>query len=403
MSWLLGACIALIGSIGSNFGLNLEKYSFTKNAALSVNLQRVYYKQPLYLCGLLLVIIGSVFDFIALGLVAQSIVAPIGSITLVTNVLFAHYWLKEQVSSAELIGTGLILVGSLLAVTFGDHSDIDHSLSDILHLWTGLEFIIYIIICTLLFSVLYIYCKWALPIRLQLQAAYKKLETSLANKDADVEIHFHQETIKLMELQYDKFEKYHPFALCALSGICGGQSVLFAKMVAELLSATATHGSNQVLNVFFFLFVLLMFIFIFIQIHLQAMALTWFDALYCVPVFQGFFISTSTIGGACLFKEFSSFSVIQFVFFPLGVLLTLYGVSILCNRPLTEQILNSESKRLQRQSINNIQGRLSSSIPILSAFVSYQLIPCDDPEKHASVEEKISNITQVQIELPEIR
>jgi hypothetical protein len=104
-----------------------------------------------------------------------------------------------------------------------------------------------------------------------------------------------------------------------------------------------------------------------------------------------------------LFKEFSSFSVIQFVFFPLGVLLTLYGVSILCNRPLTEQILNSESKRLQRQSINNIQGRLSSSIPILSAFVSYQLIPCDDPEKHASVEEKISNITQVQIELPEIR
>jgi len=32
----------------------------------------------------------------------QSIVAPIGSLTLVTNVLFAHYWLKETVVRTDI-------------------------------------------------------------------------------------------------------------------------------------------------------------------------------------------------------------------------------------------------------------------------------------------------------------
>jgi hypothetical protein len=38
------------------------------------------------------VIFGSLGDFAALSMVAQSIVAPLASTTLVTNVIFAHFW-----------------------------------------------------------------------------------------------------------------------------------------------------------------------------------------------------------------------------------------------------------------------------------------------------------------------
>lgn len=41
----------------------------------------------------------------------------------------------------------------------------------------------------------------------------------------------------------------------------------------------------------------------------QALALSMFDALYVVPVFQCFFIGVSTLGGATYFQEFNNFSV----------------------------------------------------------------------------------------------
>jgi dihydrodipicolinate synthase/N-acetylneuraminate lyase len=51
------------------------------------------------LTGLGLVIFGSLGDFAALSMVAQSIVAPLASTTLVTNVIFAHFW-SDRVARA---------------------------------------------------------------------------------------------------------------------------------------------------------------------------------------------------------------------------------------------------------------------------------------------------------------
>jgi hypothetical protein len=71
----------------------------------------------------------------------------------------------------------------------------------------------------------------------------------------------------------------------ALSGIFGGQSVLFAKSVAELIKTTA-NGENQFKNAGTYLIAICMFICIFSQIHWLAHGLQFFDAVYIVPVFQ---------------------------------------------------------------------------------------------------------------------
>ncbi len=147
--WVLGVVLAGGGSIISNLGLNLQKLTHVRNnhakalakqngvknsnnnsnsnyisssasAELSVSQSATsppsspspspsptpasefkspaYWRQPVWVLGLALVIFGSAADFAALGFAAQTIVAPLGSLTLVSNVFFAPYFSSERVS-----------------------------------------------------------------------------------------------------------------------------------------------------------------------------------------------------------------------------------------------------------------------------------------------------------------
>ena len=52
---------------------------------------------------------------------APSIVAPLGSLTLVANVLIAPCMLGERVTRRDLFATGVIMFGCILAVAFAEH------------------------------------------------------------------------------------------------------------------------------------------------------------------------------------------------------------------------------------------------------------------------------------------
>ena len=98
-----------------------------------------------YVLGLILIIFGSLGDFAALSMVAQSIVAPLGSIALVANICFAHFWLGEKVGWTEVFGTALIMTGSTLSVVFGNHSDPTYTNQELLDLISGALFISYVV------------------------------------------------------------------------------------------------------------------------------------------------------------------------------------------------------------------------------------------------------------------
>jgi len=83
--WVAGAFTSIVGSVCSNLGVNVQKYSFNKEEKKPLNKRRKYIKMPGYWIGIALVIIGALGDFVALGMAAQSIVAPIGAITLVRH------------------------------------------------------------------------------------------------------------------------------------------------------------------------------------------------------------------------------------------------------------------------------------------------------------------------------
>eukprot|EP00808_Paulinella_micropora_P006620 g3986.t1 len=365
--WLLGATLSAIGSISSNMGVNLQKYSFLQNSKLPKAEQKSYFRQVRWVMGLILVILGSLGDFAALGMTAQSIVAPVGATTLVANTMFAHYFLGEALRKEDILGTCMIVVGCIIAVLFGEHAVNTYTIEDLKSYYSRPLFLIYAISVTLLFFLLYYLLKKKVePLSdaideevesLDLLLFEEKERSQLAEQECEEKTnadHGNQNvgtarkpitpeispamkeadnSLSQLERKYKRWEKFHPFSYCCLSGIFGSGNLLFGKMVAELLASTFA-GQSQLGKPLTWVFVICMVATIFTQLHWLAMALSQFDAMYCVPVFQCFHISFSTIGGACYFEEFNNFSAVQAIVFPLGFVLTLSGVYVLSSRSM---------------------------------------------------------------------
>jgi hypothetical protein len=193
-----------------------------------------------WLAGLGLVIFGSLGDFAALSMVAQSIVAPLASTTLVTNVIFAHFWLHEHVGRRELAGTALIIIGSTLAVVFGDHNTRSYTNDDLVSLIGGGWFLAYAILVFLLCIAGLMLHRKITPIKKNLVEAIRRYEVAVeANNSQGAD--WEDEVIARLESEYRRWEKLHPFSLCALSGAFGAQSVLFGKVST---SSECTHDDQ---------------------------------------------------------------------------------------------------------------------------------------------------------------
>ena len=70
---------------------------------------------------------------------AESVVAPLGSMTLVANVVIAPCMLKERVTRMDLFATFLIVIGCVLAVAFASHKDCCACVSALLACPVGVE------------------------------------------------------------------------------------------------------------------------------------------------------------------------------------------------------------------------------------------------------------------------
>ncbi|KAF0688255.1 Aste57867_20125 [Aphanomyces stellatus] len=302
----IGIGICLVGSTISNLGLNMQKYSFMLQQHLPDHERKPYNTQWRWWLGFLGVGIGSVADFAALSFAAQSIIMPVGAFTLVCNIFFAHYWLKEKLTRNDLIGTVLICVGAVLVTAFGDHGNREYTLDALIHLyyrWDMLGYLIAIIVVV-----------WTLF------GMLKKAELTLKKKGP-------------MSKEYKKVLKIHPLSYAGLAGTFGAQSVMFAKSTGELIKQSA-RGDNQFTKVLTYVIILGMVLTISLQTHCLSLGLKYFDALYIVPVFQCFFISFSVIGGAVYFQEFKNFDTTQWIVFPVGVLITIAGVIVLSSREM---------------------------------------------------------------------
>ena len=122
---VIGAIIAIIASIGSNIGVNLQGHAQTL-----LKEGQHYTKLPIWWCGMGLVVLGSVGDFVALGFATQALVAALGgATTLSTNLLIARFWKNQDINPLDGIGVVFIVAGAVIIAVKTPSSN-NYSLQD---------------------------------------------------------------------------------------------------------------------------------------------------------------------------------------------------------------------------------------------------------------------------------
>jgi len=298
--WYVGVIVSIFGSVASNFGVNTQKYSMIQE--IRTGRERPYARQPIWLLGMILVILGAVADFGALGFAAQSLITPVGGFTMVANLFFASMWLGEKITRLDFMSTFLIIGGIILIAAFADKSAQCFTLENLKCLYKRKQFKVYAVFVGAAILGMYLLIVW-------LRRKTKKMK----------------EESKTDTKQYERLIAILPLACATLSGLIGAQSVLFAKSVIEILKSQA-NGSDDLKSGVSWLIIFAMLSAIFGQIHWLATGLSQFDAVVIVPVFQSVFVTFTIIAGASYFGEFRNFNQLQTTFFPIGVLVLLAGV-----------------------------------------------------------------------------
>jgi magnesium transporter len=172
------------------------------------------------------VIMGALCDFASLSFAPQSVVMPVGSLTLVANVFFAHYWLGEDLGTTDIIGTSFIVGGaSIIAVAYGALGEtisgdtIYYDASDLVELYHRWVVFLYgITVLSVLAGFFYV---------------MKKAERLV------------QEGKTKSNEYTGLISKLHPISYAAVAGIFGSFSVTFGKAIGELLAATSSDEKGN--------------------------------------------------------------------------------------------------------------------------------------------------------------
>ena len=334
LSWILAVFLAALASFISNLGVNLQKLhhirargsspsssssspltSITSSSSSHSStspppLPTAHYSASLlWRLGLLLIVFGSLFDVAALGLGAQSLVAPLGSLTLVSNILCAYLLLKERVTRYDILCTSLIITGSTFAVAFGKKEELTFSIDELFSFFHRPAFIVYATL-VIVFSI----------------ACYMQIHR-LERLEAEE---------GKGSLLYLRHRSLHRFLYPALAGTIGAQSVLFAKCSVELLNNTLNPPTPTSPSMFrrwqSYLVLACMFTSIFLQIKYLNEGLRRFSSTYSIPVFQAFWILISVVSGLIFYREYEGFEPLDAALFSLGVVVTVVGVVMLSGR-----------------------------------------------------------------------
>lgn len=314
--WFLGVILATLASFISNLGLNLQKLLHLRNQNRPVEVRDSYHKFPLWWIGLLMIVFGAIADFAALTFAPQSLIAPLGSLTLVSNIILSPIILKEIITTRDIIATLTIVAGCIMSVAFASHEDIVYTLDQLFSFYLRWPFIIYATIVISFMVVTLSFIK-------------------------------HFESIEHDPIRYTpEKEMWHRITYPALSGTIGAQSVLFAKCLIEMIVNAFQKRGMFLVHWQAYLVIFALVACIVFQIKWLNDGLLRFDATFEVPIFQAFWVLLSVISGLIFYNEYRSMTTLQLALFFVGVAITISGV-----------ILLSRGRRIYRPNVHGATDR----------------------------------------------
>ncbi|KAJ2544715.1 hypothetical protein GGF49_001065 [Coemansia sp. RSA 1853] len=110
---------------------------------------------PVWLLGLAIFILGNAVNFIALQFAPQSLVAPLGAVSLVTNVIIAPLLNNEKIGLFDIGGIALIIAGCVIVVVFSGIVQQNFRLCVLVQLLKAKSTVLYL--CVIFAAILAIY------------------------------------------------------------------------------------------------------------------------------------------------------------------------------------------------------------------------------------------------------
>ena len=123
--------------------VNMEQPQIDK---LKAPKQGSYVCDGYWLLGMFGQVMGGLLDFAALGYAPQSVVAPLGALTLVVNVMLSPCMHNEKPSIKTMIATGIIIIGAAVTVAASPREDSVDTIDEIFALYENTSFLVYAIV-----------------------------------------------------------------------------------------------------------------------------------------------------------------------------------------------------------------------------------------------------------------
>lgn len=151
-NFLWGALLNVAGSITINLGVTLLKYSHNQVEVQEQNkIERLDNETSVLIShqwwwriSFFIFCCGNVLNFVSFGFAAQSLLAGLGSVQFVTNVGFSYFILGSLITPKILTSTGIIVMGNVLIVLFGNQEDRDYTQDELIRLYSNTGYLVYI-------------------------------------------------------------------------------------------------------------------------------------------------------------------------------------------------------------------------------------------------------------------
>ncbi|RKP35506.1 magnesium transporter NIPA-domain-containing protein, partial [Dimargaris cristalligena] len=249
--------------------------------------ENAYLKSRSWWLGMVLMVSGEVGNFMAYGFAPASVVAPLGTVTLITNVFLAPLVLKETVRTRDAIGVVLAILGAMVVVSSSKSTEVSLTPES---LWAA--------ITSFTAGLYYLLTVTTMVILAVLSPVWGP-------------------RLVLIDI-----------GLVALSG---GYTVLATKGVSSLLQLELILMFKHPIT--YLLLAVLLYSAV-VQIRYLNRALQYFDSTVVIPTQFVLFTLSAIIGSAVIYRDFEDVSLRAGFFFVLGCLLTFLGVFLITsNRP----------------------------------------------------------------------
>ena len=294
--------------------------------------------------GFAVFLLGNTGDAIGLTFTPQSVITPIGSISLVSNLFFAKLLLGEKIGIRTLIAVCFIICGVIFIVVSSSNANgcgSTETMETLMVRWRQPGFVVFAIFHAFFLIVIFI-CVVVTEKKMIKRNAFK-IASIVPAVQEQMNIHIPS----LLNLT-PKQRTFLRFGYPLLGSLFASWTVLLSKSVGELIKVSARQSSSNQLT---YWEAWLMLIGLIVSLPCQVIylnkGLIFFEAMYIVPIFYSVWCLSSITMGALYFREFDNFQLGNFVFFFIGVVLDITGGIMLQYRQIeTTNIITQDGKKL---------------------------------------------------------